>query len=229
MDKYGDIMVSRNGKSINSYMITTNLVGLTKKSNFPSKQIIIPNYEPKYEKLYGDWNHNYKINQDNTNILGNSCIFDSYFYSLKIPIEKATNKNLSYYGAKLVENYQDIEWSDELPVFEMEIGDKYLDDYILQENYGKGFYLEYHNTPHFHKPLRNDSRGHLILGKKVSQIEYHLTAFEIPYGYGIYTPPYTIHNDCCLIGKYLVIYTKTNKYSTANLYYKDQLVNINFI
>jgi len=44
-----------------------------------------------------------------------------------------------------------------------------------------------------------------------------LSAFKIPLGYGVKIPNNVIHNDCFLIGKYLVIYSKTENYSTVLL------------
>lgn len=68
----------------------------------------------------------------------------------------------------------------------------------------------------------------MILAKRINQIEYHLTAFKIPFGSGVYLSPFVLHNDCCLIGKYLVIYTKSKEFSTANLFYQNDLVKIKF-
>jgi hypothetical protein len=107
------------------------------------------------------------------------------------------------------------------------IGKTYINDYILQENYGCGVYLEYHKNPHFHMPLNENSGGGIILAKKIEEDKYHISCFRIPNGYATYIPPYTIHNDCFLIGKYYVIYSKSEPFSTCLLRNKnDKIINI---
>ena len=110
----------------------------------------------------------------------------------------------------------------------MSIGENYANDFLLKEDYGGGCYLEYHDTPHFHKPITEDSSGYLILGKVIHN-KCHLNAFSIPYGYGIYTPPFVIHCDGFLIGKYMVVYTFTPNYSTVILKHNNKITNIEFI
>lgn len=39
------------------------------------------------------------------------------------------------------------------------------------------------------------------------QREFHFTAFNIPYGYALYTPSYTIHGDGRLVGEYALTVT----------------------
>ena len=83
---------------------------------------------------------------------------------------------------------------------------------MLQQEYGNGCYIEQHDNEHYHQPLNKQSSGYYILAKKISNNLYEFGAFKIPYGYGIYTLPYTYHTDSFLIGKYIVAYGLTNNY-----------------
>ena len=141
---------------------------------------------------------------------------------IKIPVLSANHEFLAYYHAKLYKQGDPILFESHcsLPVTVMDIGKNYIDAYIMNKNYANGVYLEYHDLPHFHMPLNKSSTGYLILGKFIGR-KLRLTAFTIPYGYSIYTSPYTIHNDCFLIGKYIVVYSLTNNYSTFRLLNND--------
>ena len=44
-----------------------------------------------------------------------------------------------------------------------------------------------------------------------------LSAFKIPYGTAFYTPPFVVHCDAFLVGKYTVAYTATPNFQTALL------------
>ena len=77
-------------------------------------------------------------------------------------------------------------------------------------------YLEYHKNPHFHMPINESASGGIVLAKQNGD-SYHISCFRIPYGYASYIPPYTIHNDCFLIGDYYVIYSKSEPFSTCLL------------
>ena len=87
---------------------------------------------------------------------------------------------MSYYGATLLPMDKVVRFSnDNFPIFEMEIGENYIRDYIMTEE-GGGFYLEFHNDqPHFHMPL--DGSGYYLLGKWAEELGMiQVTAFEIP-------------------------------------------------
>jgi hypothetical protein len=246
MEKFKNIIVKRQGTTSDSFLITKDIISEIK----PKKNYILKNNklletnlltnlktktnlsQVKYAKLFGNWNKNLFIsNSIENNILGDTNIFDSYFDTLDIPIEIATSEKLDYYDCKLIEENDIFTFDtlENLPLTKVSIGEKYLENFILQENFGNGFYLEYHNNPHFHMPCNKNSKGYLILAKRITQLEYHLTAFIIPFGKAIYMPPYVMHNDCCLIGDYYVVYSKSTEFSTANLYHKNTLVKINFI
>lgn len=102
-----------------------------------------------------------------------------------------------------------------LPVTIMNIGKNYAQDYLMNSEYGGGFYLEVHDRPHFHMPLNENAKGYLVLGKMISEDLYELSAFRIPFGYAIYTPGGIIHDDGFLVGDYMVIFSVTKEYKTA--------------
>lgn len=117
-----------------------------------------------------------------------------------------------------------------MPVTLMSVGKDYVEGYLLKENKGGGFYIEYHDAPHFHMPLNPDSTSsHLILGKREGD-EVFLSAFTIPYGSAIYPPANVIHDDGFLSGDLSVIYSITDSFSTVILKTEnDDLVDVKVI
>ena len=96
----------------------------------------------------------------------------------------------------------------------MDIGSGYVPSYLHVESLGGGSFVEYHDRPHLHMPLDEDAHGHLLLGKRGGE-DYLLSAFSIPFGHAIYTPPMALHADPYLVGRYLVIYSVTENFSTV--------------
>ena len=170
--------------------------------------------------------------QTNNNILGKNSFILIEDKLLKIPVELATNEKLNYYLCNLIENGDVFKLNNNCDIqnLNISVGTNYLKDYILQPRLGDGLYIEIHNTPHFHQPLNSDCGGYLILGK-IKRDELILTAFRIPFGKAIYTPPNIHHCDACLVGEYNVIYTITEKYKTYLIYNEDnkQFVDVEFI
>jgi len=122
-----------------------------------------------------------------------------------IPPVMATPENVQYYGLKLVENGENlIVRSPEADIIMMQYDytSIYKKDFLLQEHGGGGIFVEYHNFPHIHIPLHEDCGGYIVIGKQISEEEFDFTAFQIPFGYALYTPPNTIHGDGALVGKY---------------------------
>jgi hypothetical protein len=157
---------------------------------------------------------------------------------LVVPGVDATADAIAWYGALLIEPGRVFEFESPvpLPVCDMRIGEGYVDGYIRNPERGGGFYLEYHDRPHFHLPRDKDAGGYLILGKVIqssdpqvfdwplgcaaikpgySTSQIALTAFRIPFGTAVYTGPNVIHNDSYLVGAYSVVYTVTSNYSTC--------------
>lgn len=226
----------------NAYMITEDIIGtIEPNSNYKIEKDNIIKIElteseqnmhilkqPDYITLLeGEWILEAAENQNKErNILGNDGIFITNQKEIKLKKQIATENNLAFYGAKLYKigdilGFENV--TDTFPVTIVDVGKDYAKDYIMDPNLGGGVYLEYHNNPHFHMPLDDKCEGCLILGKKVNE-KYALSAFQIPYGYAVYTPGWIIHNDCFLIGRYLVVYAISNEYSTVIL--KDNNDNL---
>jgi hypothetical protein len=246
---FKDIIVNRLGTSTNSYMKTVKILK-TIKPNINYKILLnnlmeveeVKSYkqslsynktiEPKYIEIEGDWilENNENIISNNANILGNfgKLITDS---NINIPINIASQDNIQFYNAKLYNLYDLIQFDfeEDLPLTEMLIGDEYVKNYIDVKHLGGGQYLEYHNIPHFHSPMYSNNSGYYILGKKDNK-KIKLSAFIIPFHKAIYTPGNIIHSDANLVGKWLVVYSKTKHYSTVLLQdKKNKLTTINFV
>lgn len=224
------IYVDRQGISHSSYMKT---LCIEQKYQLPinltlttSLDLIYSHQSDNYERLplnlsscpgynclwLGVFSDDDNEKNDN-NILGpnGKLVFKSEKNSIDIPV-------LDPYSECLIPIYDNIYLPGNKPIFQtiMDIGKNYVNDYILQPSYGNGIYLELHDTPHVHIPMDHSSSGHIIIGQFIDG-KMHLGAVSIPYGYGFYIPPYTIHNDCFLVGKYRVLYTVTEDYSTVLL------------
>jgi hypothetical protein len=165
--------------------------------------------------LTGKFIKSFLENSTENNILGSNDYFILNQEKIQIPETKTTNENLLLFNAHLIKPNEvfNFKCKKTLPIFEVTVGKNYVNGYLLEENFGNGFYIEKHNTPHYHQPLSPTSSGFLVLGI-LSNEKLVLTKFAIPFGYGIYMEPNTFHSDACLVGDYAVIYTKTSDYST---------------
>ena len=166
-----------------------------------------------------------------SNILGNNvkleCIDNNYYFKPVI----ATKENVAYYNCKLLDE-NDIFFNnsnDNIALYNMSITSGYVRDYIMDEDKGGGIYLEYHNLPHIHLPINENSNGYIILAKQKKSNCYDVSAFIIPYGKALYIEPNVIHNDCFLLGDWNVMYGKAKNYSTAILKNGVNLVKFKFI
>ena len=248
LNKYSEIIVNRHGNTSNSFMITTDIIneiypnksyqvklfnGLEYIDNFKVNSNIINGIIPKFIEVNGKWIKDYNFSNVNShaNILGNFGKFEInttlYNNLIMIPCQVATSDNLLYYDVKLlkINDVISFETNDILPLTIVDVGSDYISDYILNENLGGGIYFEYHKNPHFHMPYNMSSNGYIMFAKKIDDDKYHISAFKIPYGYAIYTPPYVLHNDCFLVGKYYVIYSKSEPFSTCLVRNKnDELI-----
>jgi len=231
MNQFLDIFINRIGLSDDSYMKTIRLINTFISNSFlqlKDNQLMITQSKDVIEKsVINDTyaNHiilNYtlidnnmtKYNISNYNILGSDDIMIIDCDEIIIP----ESETLDFYGCKLISNNDVFQLNYdkpdiELPLFEVDIGEKYVDDFLLRDGYGNGFYMEYHDTPHYHQPINKNASGYLVLGKFVDD-QIYITKFRIPYGSAIYTQPYVLHSDAYLIGSYNVIYIKTNNYKT---------------
>ena len=188
----------------------------------------------KHATLTAVWRHEVYIAQDESNILGGNgmLLVDTTQGSVSIPIVEATEEHLAYYKAHLLKNGDCFRFqtpSNNFPLFKMEIGQNYVDRYLMRKE--KGMYLEYHQEPHYHEPLNAEAGGAYILAREVGDappsadadgIErkiYHLTAFRVPFGTAVYTEPGAIHDDAATVGQWRVGYTiGVAEYSTVILF-----------
>lgn len=177
---------------------------------------------PKHTKITGKWHLTESAVCTSANILGGmgDFIIDTK-QSIQIPVITATNETLAFYNSQLVATGQIVNFASniELPITTVAVGESYVNNYLMLPEFGGGAYIEYHNQPHFWLPLSKQCHGHVLLGRKINE-EYYLTGFKIPFGYGLYTSPFTLHSDAFLIGEYVVVYAIASEYSTVIL--KDQ-------
>lgn len=231
MDK---LFVNRQGKSKDSYMITTELINIFRKNqilifndNYLCKDIFYSlNKIPKSICINGKYIKGNRANQNN--ILGNNDIFRISNDEIIIPIDESSPYKLQHYGAKIINNNETFELKNNktMGLYNMKIGKDYVKDYLLCDNLGDGFYIETHDLPHCYYCIDNVPKGVLILGKKINDNIY-LTAFKIPKGQGIYISPFVYHCDAMLIGNYNVIYGKTDDYCTMLLKTNEnKIVNV---
>jgi hypothetical protein len=243
IEKYRNIMVSRKGDVDDSHMETISIIGIVSPNKcykidndnlIETDTIIshetISDIEPIHFKIYNishKWQDKEKI-INNSNILGDNGILKLDMNRIDIPIAETTMNNLSFYSTILLKigDFVQFDIENEMPITIMNIGKNYVKHYLLNQDKGCGSYLEYHNTPHFHMPLNKNSDGHVILGRIINDICY-LSAFNIPYNYAIYIKPNVIHCDAYLTGDYLVVYNKTDHYSTVLLKNNGCIVDVN--
>jgi hypothetical protein len=242
---FEDIIVNRRGKTPDSFMMTEKVIGTVSnkksykielkgllernKRNLEHKIAKSDSHPPRATSFEGHWVQDKANNTNNANLLGGFGILRINNDILDIPENIATYANLDYYGAKLIKvgDFVNFETEAELPVTIMNIGKSYVDDYLKIENLGGGSYIEYHDRPHFHLPLDSNAEGHMIIGC-IKDRKYTLSAYKIPFGYGIYTPPNLLHADAYLTGRHIVVYSVTKHFSTVLLKTKnDELVDVN--
>lgn len=233
------LYVNRNGKTKESFMTTKKLITI-----FPSNQnvkllngnlIKIENKDlnyntilekkntkkPKQIKLFGKIK---EVKQDfsiiSNNILGTNDFFYLESDNITIPVEDVTEELLNYYNVFMNKPDQifNLNNKSDIGFFEISIGQSYTKDYLLEEGYGDGFYIETHDLPHYYYSQEPNASGYLILGEKIVGDNgldgFGLTAFRMGKNISIYISPYTFHSDAYLIGNYNVIYGKTDNYKT---------------
>ena len=230
--KYRDIMVQRYGTTPTAYMVTENIVGEVRpgllyqigefglKPDHKPNALLEKNIEaqtPPLVRIPTRWSKKQCQATQEANILGRN---DSIFVKetrYEIPVAPTTPEYLAYYGVKLLNFGESIQFESDgpMPITKMKVGKDYPHHYLQEKNRGGGFYIEGHDRPHFHMPVNKQAGGYLILGKQISVGELALSAFSIPYGQAIYTPPWVLHDDAFLHGDLFVVYSKTEKYSTG--------------
>jgi hypothetical protein len=241
------INVNRTGDHPQSFMITDDVVGTVEPGE--RYQIALDGlvstdgevsesfkqqrhgHPPAHVRFHGAWITTDDTNATDANILGGSGTLQIDQTELWIPQVVATAKNLSFYGAKLVKVGDIIEFETDasLPVTLTSVGSTYVEHYLKVENKGGGAYIEFHDRPHLHVPTDKSATGCMIIGHSRGD-EYTLSAFKIPFGYGIYTPPNLLHADAFLVGTFLVVYSVTDHFSTVIFRTCDhQLVDLQIV
>jgi hypothetical protein len=236
---YQNIFVNRHGIGENAFMITHRLIRIFKPNTLmylTVGHLIEIDFQPnQITQSYSSIPPSIVINghlddyietTEHNNILGKNQIMKlDNTNEINIPIAETTEEHLNFFGCKLIKNDIPFELKNEIemPLFQVSIGEKYVEDYLLKDTHGGGFYIERHNTPHYHQAMNKISRGYLILGKQVTN-GILLSKFRIPPECAIYTPSNTYHNDAYLIGDYLVIYNKTDDYNTYVLKTSDNKI-----
>lgn len=191
-----------------------NTVNQTRKDDFV----------PKHVEITASWLKDVVDLAGGENILGDNVILSvkSNETTIAVPIVEANDSDLMYYGATLVDSDSNVIFpNNSYPIWAMELGNHYVDNYLMTEQ-GKGFYLEYHyDRPHWHQPVSEDAGGFYLLAKNAGTDEngktiFHLTGFKIPYGKAVYTKMGAIHADAGLTGKrWAVGYSDSVDFSTA--------------
>lgn len=179
---------------------------------------------PQHAEITADWSKNSTDIGGRENVLGDNVIIsvNTEDKIITVPVMEANDEALLYYGATLVHAGSNVIFpNDSYPIWKMELGKYYVDNYLMTEQ-GKGFYLEYHHDrPHWHQPLTADADGFYLLAKEAGvnaegQTVYHLSGFRIPHGEAVYTRMGAIHADPALSGSvWAVGYSDSGNYSTA--------------
>lgn len=176
---------------------------------------------PPHLVLDGDWDENVDFVRDEVNILGGNGRYTlrDGATSIVLPVAEPTPGHLAFYNSALVKSGALVrfEATDILPVTVTSVGTDYPENYLLREDFGGGAYLEIHDRPHFHMPMDRSCGGYMILGKQDADGTRRVSAFRIPFGYGLHMGPWAIHNDAYITGRHIVIYSKTTEFSSVIL------------
>lgn len=227
-----DLTVNRVGTTSTSYMRTEGFLGhcapgetyrVTIEDGFtpvagtpapPATPVM-----PPHLVLDGDWDEEVDFVRSEVNILGGNGRYTlpAGAASMVIPVAKPTPGHLAFYNSALVRSGDLVrfETTDVLPVTVTSVGADYPENYLLREDFGGGAYLEVHDRPHFHMPIEQSCGGYMILGGRGADRIKRVSAFRIPYGYGLHMGQWAIHNDAYITGRHIVIYSKTTAFSSV--------------
>jgi len=226
------IMVDRCGASNEAFMRTDCLLGHVKPDTIyrvgmdgltqdPRAALteMPTGIAPDFAVMDGRWESNIDYENDDANILGGSgrYVLPSGQHALEIPEVEPCPAQLAFYGCRLVKVGDTLSFDTNapLPVTITTVGKTYVADYLFRKEHGGGEFLEIHDRPHFHMPLDKEAAGHMLIGKTRSDGIRVVSAFRIPYGYGILTSPWAVHVDSHLVGRYMVVYSVTKHFSTV--------------
>ena len=232
------LTVDRRGAAADAFMVTYEIVGHVAPGQAyaigdraviaapdgakPQAAAAVDAAPPPYLRLSGDWDDSVSVETEQANILGDVGILTLRTDRIVIPEAPCTAEMLGFYGGRLLGAGEvfEIDANANLPVTRMEIGAGYADGYLHVASKGGGAYLEHHDRPHLHMPLDEAAGGYLVLGRRDGEgsgADYLVSAFRIPFGSAVYTPPEVLHADPYLTGNYLVVYSVTENFSNAVL------------
>jgi len=231
------LKVDRHGKTAQSFMITSGIsqhispctlyyidtigcklmMSEMRRISDSTRHTATPESPPRLHAK-GRWDSASAEDVPDGNILGGCGKLILEGNVLQIPEAPATAEMFAYYGAVLLKDGDSVVHTAgvDLPVCSMHIGSEYAKEYLLVAEYGGGAYLETHDRPHLHMPCNEGAAGYMILGRRTSEADgsFELSAYHIPYGYALYTPPEVVHCDAFLKGDYMCVYSCTKNYST---------------
>ncbi len=185
---------------------------------------------PSFLEIEATWDKTQKNDCDN--VFGDTVRLFVNEKSLTLPVVKAADETLAYYGAAVIPKGAPVRFpGKEFPVFFMEFGENWLEGGVQTEQFG-GVFLEYHNDqPHFHMAYEKGSYYILARWSDKTKSRLQITAFELNPGEGIYTRKGAIHSDNAVRGNLLIGYHITEDFSVAfirNNPSDDKRVNIQF-
>jgi hypothetical protein len=78
----------------------------------------------------------------------------------------------------------------------------YMEKVVMNNNAGSGVFLETHPFPHYVFAADKDTAAIIMLGRRSPKTDmtYEFTSVLVPYGYVMYIPEGTIHNDGFSVG-----------------------------
>jgi hypothetical protein len=238
------LTVDRQGSSDQAFMRTESYLGYVEPSktyelafdgmheSSNKKVAQLPQaVRPPSSYLTGDWQSKVDFTIQDANILGGNgrYLLAPDEQVLTVAIAQTSAEHLAYYGCHLVAIGEALsfESTGNLPLTITSVGATYPQDYLLDPVLGGGAYLEVHDRPHFHMPMDDTCGGYLIIGKHNDEGPDEVSAFQIPYGFGVHMVPWAIHCDAYLVGRYMVIYSATPEFSTVIVRRSDgKLANI---
>ena len=180
---------------------STNKTGLQSGAEFPHKVTVKAQWLSATEAL----KENVKVVAGSDgNVFGSMgalLVPDDF----KIPAVVADQENIKHYNLQLIKNGDVLAVEspeEDLLMLEYDYTSIYREEFLMKEHGGGGVFVEYHNFPHIHIPMEESCGGYIVIGKNNGDDTFDFTAYQIPYGYALYTPANTIHGDGTLVGKY---------------------------
>lgn len=166
------------------------------------------------EKIINNKKNN---NFSNNNILGADINFYINENMVIIPRLSISIGALLFYGVSVLRDCESIFLDNPIDfnLYNVEIGKNYVKDYLLNKEFGKGFYLESHGLPHIYHFNSNKHSGYIIVAKKLNSI-FLIHAIDVSQMKDciLVINPYVYHSDAYLVGSINVAYGKINDYKT---------------